>query len=205
MKNASPQVDAYIEESADFAKPVLVKLRKLVHKGCPVAEETIKWGNPYFVHKGMLAGMAAFKAHVGFSFWKGKLLSDPHGLFDGVGNTGMTAIKATDVSELPPDKVMLQYIREAVELNDADGKPKETKPKKKAAKLKVPDYFIAALKKNKKARATFESFSQSHRNEYVEWIVEAKQEATRTKRLGTAIEWMAEGKPRNWKYMKSWK
>ncbi len=154
MKNTSPKVDAYIEESADFAKPVLTKLRKLVHKGCPGAEETIKWGNPYFVHKGMLAGMAAFKAHVGFSFWKGKMLSDPRGVFDGVGNTSMTAIKATDVSELPPDRVMLAYIREAVALNQSDGKPREPKSKKKAAeKLRVPDYLRAALTKNRKARA----------------------------------------------------
>ena len=206
MKNTSPEVDAYIEKSGHFAKPILARLRKLVHKGCPGVEETIKWGAPHFERNGILAGMAAFKKHVGFSFWKGKMLSDPLGLFEGIGNTGMAAIKATDVSEIPPDKVMLQYIKEAVKLNQADPNPRERKSRKKAAKkLKVPDYLTAALKKNRKARTTFEGFSQSNRNDYVEWVVEAKQEATRAKRLATAIEWIAEGKPRNWKYMKNWK
>ena len=206
MKNTSPKVDAYIEKSGDFAKPILTKLRKLVHKGCPGIEETIKWGAPHFEHDGILAGMAAFKKHVAFIFWKGKMLSDPLGLFEGVGTTSLAAIKATEVSELPPDKVLLQYIKEAVKLNQADGKPREPKSRKKATKkLKVPDYLTAALKKHKKARATFEGFSQSNRNDYVEWVVEAKQEATRVKRLATAMEWMAKGKPRNWKYMKNWK
>ena len=206
MKNTSPKVDAYIEKSGDFAKPILTKLRKLVHRGCPGVEENIKWGAPHFEHDGILVGMAAFKKHVVFNFWKGKMLSDPLSLFEGVGTTSMAAIKAADVSELPPDKAMLQYIREAVKLNQADGKPREPKSRKKAAKkFKVPDYLTAALKKNKKARATFEGFSPSNRNDYVEWVVDAKQEATRAKRLSTAIEWMAEGKPRNWKYMKNWK
>jgi uncharacterized protein YdeI (YjbR/CyaY-like superfamily) len=64
----------------------------------------------------------------------------------------------------------------------------------------VPQDLKSALARNAKARAAFEGFSPSHRREYVEWIEDAKRDDTRRKRLATAIEWMGEGKPRNWKY-----
>ena len=198
MKNSSSQFDAYMARSAPFAQPILKKLRTLFHRACPQIEETIKWGHPHFEYKGVVAGVAAFKAHVSFGFWKEKLLSDPHGLFAGESSKWA---RLTDVAELPSDEVLLAYIREAVELNERGVKrPQPKKPRK--APPEVPADLRAALAKNPKARATFEAFSPSHQREYIEWLTEAKTEATRQKRLGTAIEWMAEGKPRNWKYMK---
>jgi uncharacterized protein YdeI (YjbR/CyaY-like superfamily) len=163
-------------------------------------EETMKWNFPHFEYQGILGSMAAFKKHASFGFWKGQLLSDPHGLFKGVGDTSMCAMKVEKLSDLPPDDVLIAYIKEAVALNENG--VKLCKPAKAAGpkELDVPDYFLAALKKNKKALATFEAFSYSHKKEYVEWVKEAKQEATRQKRLSQAVEWMAEGKSRHWKY-----
>jgi uncharacterized protein YdeI (YjbR/CyaY-like superfamily) len=202
MKNSSPEVDAYIAQSAEFARPILTKIRGLFHRACPEIEETIKWGFPHFEYNGIVGSMAAFKRHACFGFWKEKLMSDPHHLFNGAGAAAMNAAKITDLAELPPDKVLVEYIREAVALNEAGVKmPPRKKPARKAP-LVVPDDFLALLKKNKRAFPAFEAFSPSHQREYVEWITEAKQQATRQKRMTTAIDWIAEGKPRNWKYMK---
>jgi uncharacterized protein YdeI (YjbR/CyaY-like superfamily) len=201
MKNAAPEIDAYIAKSADFARQILNKLRKLFHQACPAIEETMKWSFPHFEYKGIVGSMAAFKQHACFGFWKGKLLDDPHQLFTNLPKAAMNMARITDISQLPADKVLLDYIRRVVALNEDGVKAPQSKKKPKPP-LEVPDYFLAALKKNKKALATFEAFSPSHKREYVEWIVEAKQEETRMQRLATAIEWMAEGKPRNWKYMR---
>jgi uncharacterized protein YdeI (YjbR/CyaY-like superfamily) len=201
MKNASAEVDAYIARSAPFARPILQKIRRLFHQACPEIQEVMKWSFPHFEYQGVVASMAAFKQHVSWGFWKAKLMKDPHGLLELADKHSMGRGRVTDVSELPPDKIMLQYIREAVALNEQGIKAPAAKRKPKAA-LEVPDYFTAALTKNKKALATFDAFSPSHKREYVEWITEAKQEATRNRRLATAIEWLAQGKPRNWKYMK---
>lgn len=198
MKNTLPGVDAYIAKAAPFARPILEKIRRLFHQACPEIEEKLKWGCPSFEYKGMVGGFAAFKAHALFGFWRQDVLPDPEGLFKGKGP--MASGKLTDVSQLPPDDVLLAYIRRAVKLNE-DGPPPRPKSRPKPA-LKVPDYFLAALRKNKKALTTFEAFPPSHKREYVEWIVEAKQDETRERRLATALEWMAKGKPRNWKYMK---
>jgi uncharacterized protein YdeI (YjbR/CyaY-like superfamily) len=198
----NPKVDAYIAKSAPFARPILTKIRSLFHKACPDIEETMKWSFPHFDYKGVVAGMAAFKEHVAYGFWKEKLLSDPEHLFDGEGDASMGRVKVRAASELPPDNVLLAYIREAVALNEQG--VKVVKPKKPPKKpLDTPDDLLTALRKNPKALATFEGFSPSHRREYIEWIVEAKQEGTRQKRLAQAVEWMAEGKPRNWKYMRT--
>lgn len=197
MKNTSPAVDAYIAHAAPFARPILEKVRRLFHEACPDIEEQIKWSCPSFEYKGMLGGMAAFKQHATFGFWRQDVLPDPKGLFKSKGPMGA---KVTDVSQLPSNDVLLRYIREAVKLNESGVKP--PRPKKTKPPLKVPESFMAALRKNKKALAAFEAFPPSHKREYVEWIVEANQEATRERRIVTAVEWMARGKPRNWKYMK---
>ncbi len=192
MKNTSPEVDQYIAGAPEFARPILDRIRGLYHKACPQLEETIKWGFPVFVHKGILGSMTAFKQHVSFGFWKGQLLDDPDGLFADVGKTKMKMRKVADVSELPPDKVLLAFITEAVRLNEEEvAKPTpKVKPDKK--ELYVPDYLLAAIGKNKKALATFEGFSDSNKREYVEWVTEAKREATRQKRIETAVVWLAE-------------
>ena len=195
----SPEVDAYIAEAADFAKPILEKIRALFHKACPDIEEEMKWSFPHFVYRGIVGSMAAFKKHASFGFWKGALLSDPEGLIEKMGDTTMAGHRVTSLADLPADKVLIACIKEAVKLNEEGVKAPAVKKKPKK-ELEVPDTFLAALRKNKKALATFEAFSPSHQREYVEWVTEAKQEETRAKRLAQAIEWMAEGKSRHWKY-----
>lgn len=197
MSTTDPRIDAYIAQSAGFAKPILIHLRKLAHIACPEVEETLKWRMPHFTHKGILFAMAAFKEHCTLHFWHGKLFLPNHVRKDGgMGQFG----RITALSDLPEEKVLLGYIKKAVELNEA-GVRKEAPRSKPKKKLIIPDYFLAALKKNEKARTTFENFSPSHQKEYVQWITEAKRDETRAKRLETSLQWLAKGKPRNWKYL----
>jgi hypothetical protein len=196
MPKEDPRIDRYIAGSADFARPILNHLRRLVHAACPDVEETIKWNFPHFLHRGMLCSMAAFKAHCTFGFWKGKLIfagrspaEAAHGQFG----------RITSRTDLPGDKILLGYIRRAVELNEAGVKTSRPKPKATKA-LAVPDDLLAALAKNKKALTVFENFSPSHKREYIEWITEAKREETRIKRIKAAIAQMAKGNSRYWKY-----
>jgi uncharacterized protein YdeI (YjbR/CyaY-like superfamily) len=200
MATKDPRVDAYIAKSADFAKPILKHLRKIVHAGCPQVTETIKWSMPHFDYKGVMCGMAAFKQHCVFGFWKAELVlkRDPALEKEAMGSFG--CIKS--LADLPSEKTLIGYVKKAAALNDAGIKaPWQATRRKKREPFTVPDYFTAALKKNAKARKTFEDFSPSHRREYVEWVTEAKREETRKKRLDTSMEWLAEGKARNWKYM----
>jgi uncharacterized protein YdeI (YjbR/CyaY-like superfamily) len=199
MATRDPRIDAYIAKSADFAKPILEHLRELVHAGCPQVEETVKWSAPHFVHRGMLCNMAAFKQHCSFGFWNGELVlgKSPGGAAgEGMGQFG----RITALSDLPPDKMLIGHIRQAVRLNEAGIKRSAPARSREKRELRIPPDFAAALKNRPKALAAFEQFSPSHKREYVEWITEAKREATRKERLVTAIEWMAEGKPRYWKY-----
>jgi uncharacterized protein YdeI (YjbR/CyaY-like superfamily) len=198
MGKKDPRVDAYIEKSADFAKPILKRLRKLIHAGCPTVEESLKWNCPHFLHRGMLCSMAAFKEHCTFGFWKSglmKSLGRSQKSEQAMGQYG----RITSLADLPADAVIVNQVKEAAELNEQGVKANRAKSKPKKP-LKIPAYFGLALKRNAKARATFESFSPSYQREYIEWITEAKTEATRQKRVDTALEWLAEGKSRNWKY-----
>jgi uncharacterized protein YdeI (YjbR/CyaY-like superfamily) len=193
-------VDAHIAKSADFARPILTKFRDLLHRACPEVQETLKWGVPHFEHHGVLAGMAGFKKHVNLIFWKADLMKDPAGLFTKAeGPRNVVQLKSMD--EMPADKVLLAYVKEAAALNE-QGIKRERKPAAKKPDLPVPADLRSALKKNKKAQAAFDAFPPSHRREYIEWITQAKQAETRARRLATALEWMAEGKPRNWKYVR---
>jgi uncharacterized protein YdeI (YjbR/CyaY-like superfamily) len=203
MRSRSAEVDDYIAGAADFARPILKKIRSLFHKACPEIQETIKWGFPHFEYKGIVASMAAFKRHAAFGFWKAKVLAGASGIFAGKGESASRMAKLTSVSQLPTDEIFLTFIREAVALNER-GVQVPKKPPRRRPVLEMPEDLMLALKKNKKARATFEGFSPTNRRDYIEWITEARQDETRHKRLATAIEWMAEGKPRNWKYMKKW-
>ena len=199
MTSRDPRVDAYIAKSADFAKPILIHLRKLAHTAFPEIEETLKWSMPHFLHKGILFGMAGFRQHCILHFWKGELVLGKNATKANGG--GMRQFgRITALSDLPEEKILIGYIKKAVELNDAGVKKSPLKPKPKK-KLIVPRYFVAALNKNAKARAAFENFSPSHQREYVNWLTEAKRDATRAKRLKTTIQWLAQGKPRNWKYL----
>jgi uncharacterized protein YdeI (YjbR/CyaY-like superfamily) len=201
MATRDERIDAYMARSEAFARPILEHLRKIVHEACPEVEETMKWSFPHFQYKGMLCSMASFKEHCAFGFWKGALIVKPG---DSEGERAMGQFgRITKISDLPPKKVLIGYIKQAVKLNDDGVKaPSRMKPTdKKPRELIVPDDLTKALRSNSLARATFEEFSPSHKREYVEWITEAKTEATRNRRLEQAVEWMAEGKPRNWKYM----
>jgi uncharacterized protein YdeI (YjbR/CyaY-like superfamily) len=202
MGKKEKPVDEYISKSQDFAKPVLKHFRELVHKGCPGVEEKMKWSFPTFNYKGsIICNMAAFKQHASFGFWKASLLKKS-GVLSPSDQKAMGQFgRVTKLSDLPPDKAILAMVKEAARLNEEGVKiPKKKKAQNK--ELVVPDYFTKALDKNKKAKTTFDNFSPSNKKEYIEWITEAKTEVTRNKRLDTSIEWLSEGKPRNWKYMK---
>ncbi len=204
--NLNPNVDAYIAKAQPFAQPILRHLRELVHKGCAGVEETIKWSRPFFEYRGAILGnMSGFKQHCSFGFWGeeiGAVLRKAKAARDGaMGSLG----RITRVDDLPADGEMLDWIRQASGFIESGNytspiaaRQKVVKPPRAA--LEVPAEFAAALKKNKKAVAAFEAFSPSCKREYVEWIAEAKRPETRDKRIETAVEWIAEGKQRNWKY-----
>jgi uncharacterized protein YdeI (YjbR/CyaY-like superfamily) len=196
-------IDAYIRKTQPFARPILEHLRDVVHAACPEVEEKLKWSHPHFDYKGMMCGTAAFKSHATFGFWKHSVMvkeaSEAAGFRrDAMGSFG----RLTSVDDLPPRRELVKLIRLAMKLNDDGVKnPVRSNPKPKRA-IRPPAAFSAALKKNKKALAIFESFPPSQKREYLEWITEAKTDATRDQRISTAVEWMAEGKRRNWKYAK---
>ena len=188
-----PRIDAYIAKSADFARPILEHVRELVHKTVPGAGETIKWGMPHFTHKDKsIAGMAGFKAHCAVM-----VHGDGRQSSDGMGSYGRIA----SLKDLPADHVMAARLREAVGRIEEKGTAAKRSPRlAPKPELAVPQDFEAALRDNAAARAAFEGFPPSQRREYIEWVSNAKQDATRAKRLATAIAWLAEGKRRNWKY-----
>jgi len=199
MPTTDPRIDVYIEKSAEFAQPVMAHLRDLIHKACPQVSETLKWSMPSFEYKGILCGFAAFKNHCTFGFWKQTLMETD--AFP-KNKTAMGSFgRITSLKDLPSDKVMIGLIHQAMELNEKGIKVARPKPSAAAKKdLVIPDDLVSALKKNKRAQAQFDKFSYSHRKEYIQWITEAKTEPTRNRRLATTIEWLAEGKSRNWKY-----
>jgi uncharacterized protein YdeI (YjbR/CyaY-like superfamily) len=199
MPTKDKRVDAYIEKSADFAKPILREFRAIVHEGCPDVEETIKWSMPFYMYKGMLCHMAAFKEHCAFGFVKAGLIldSEDNKSSEAMGQLG----RIKSIKDLPSRKTLIGYVRKAVALHD-EGIPSRPKAKGKKKELIIPDYFMAAVKKNKKALASFEAFPYSKKKDYVEWVTEAKSDETRGHRLKTSVEWLSEGKSRNWKYEK---
>jgi uncharacterized protein YdeI (YjbR/CyaY-like superfamily) len=175
-------------------------LRNLVHAACPKVEETIKWGFPNFEYKGLMCNMAAFKQHCAFGFWKTRLMKDAKDMMGqnayGMGHLG----KIKSLSDLPADKKIKQWVWEAMKLNDDDVKLPERKGRKPATPLVIPPLLQKALLNNKTAATRFSNFSVSQRQEYIEWINEAKTEETLHKRIATTVLWVTEGKTRNWKY-----
>jgi uncharacterized protein YdeI (YjbR/CyaY-like superfamily) len=201
MSLSDPRIDTYINKAAPFAQPILRYIRRLVHKACPEVEETLKWGFPHFDYKGIMVGTAAFKSHCALVFYKGSLipgLEEVKAGEDAMGQLG----RITAISELPDDEILLGYLREAKRLNDENIKISQTPKDQKIKDLIVPECLNEALKDNPLAAETWDKFAYSHRKEYVNWINEAKTEATRDNRLATTIEWLAEGKTQNWRYSK---
>jgi len=199
MTTPDPRIDAYIAKSADFARPLLAQVREVVHAACPQVEETLKWGMPSFTWRGkILCGMAAFKQHMTLWFWEGRAIVGDDKGGEAMGQFG----RITKKSELPGRRELAAYVKQAMARVEAGASlPPKKKPAPKA-ELPVPDDLTAALRKNAKARATFERFAPGYRRDYIEWIVEAKRDETRQRRVAQTVEWMAEGKSRNWKYMK---
>jgi uncharacterized protein YdeI (YjbR/CyaY-like superfamily) len=205
MGKKDPRVDAYIAKKAPFAQPILRELRAIVHEAYPEIEEDIKWGAPAFMHKGIVCIMAGFKEYVGVNFWKGALIV-PSNARRASDDKGMKQLeKVRSVADLPPRKKIIGYVQAAVKLNEG-GVPTPNRgkdaPAKRKGPIRTPPSLAKALARNAKAKATYDGFSPSHKREYVEWISEAKTEETRDRRIEQALGWMADGKPRNWKYMK---
>jgi uncharacterized protein YdeI (YjbR/CyaY-like superfamily) len=196
MGKKDARIDAYIAKQREFAQPILKHLRDVIHQGCPEVVETLKWSSPSFEYQGILCGFAAFKEHAAFGFWKHENLlgADRKGAMGSFG-------RLTSIDDLPSRKELLSLIKQAMKLNEDGVKPMWLERRKNKRPIPIPSALRSALAKNKKAKATYDAFTPSHKREYHEWIVEAKQEATRERRVAQAIEWMAAGKARNWKYM----
>lgn len=203
---ANAKVDAYIAKAQPFARPVLEHIRKIIHKACKNCEETVKWSFPHFDYNGkIMCSMAAFKQHCAFGFWlagemktmQPYLKKGDEATSNGMGHFG----KIASIKDLPSEKELIAMVKEAMALSDSGVVIKRAAPAKNA-ELPVPEELAKAMANNKTAKAAFEKFPPSHRKEYIQWINDAKTDATRAKRITTTIEWVAEGKGRNWKYEK---
>ena len=195
MGKRDPRVDVYIRKAAPFAQPILREFRDIVHGACPGVEETMKWSFPHFDYKGVMCSMAAFKAHAAFGFWKGSLVTGGPRQADAMGHFG----RITKRSDLPSKAVLAGFVKKAAALNDA-GVKEPRAPRRAAAPVRTPAILAAAFRTNTAAKTGYDAMPPSHKREYIEWITEAKADATRARRLAQAVEWMAEGKSRNWKY-----
>lgn len=198
MGKKDPRVDAYIARASSFARPILAHLRRVVHEGCPDVQETIKWRMPFFIHNGILCGMAAFTSHCAFHFRKSdRIFGNRKMPVEAMGQFG----RISSIDDLPNEGKLIGYVRKAARLNEAGMKsPRKARPAEKK-KLTIPPDLKSGLQKNAKARKNFEEFSYTHKKEYVEWITGAKRDETRRRRLKTALQWITEGKPQNWKYV----
>lgn len=197
MANRDPRIDAYVAKSAEFARPILEHLRTRVHAACPEVEEGIKWGMPFFDYKAApMCMMAAFKQHCSFGFWLSKEVTGGSDE-DGMGQFG----KLATLQDLPSDRQLAAWLKKAMALNAAGMKKVRPKAAARPAPT-LPDDLSALLAKpqHTAARKAWASFPPGAQREYVEWIGEAKTDTTRRKRLTTTLEWLAEGKRRNWKY-----
>jgi uncharacterized protein YdeI (YjbR/CyaY-like superfamily) len=202
-KQYNPELDDYLAKSAGFAKPIMQHLRELLHETCPEIVEEIKWGIPHFDYKGeMMCIFAAHKNHCSFTFWKESLMSDQK--FKE--NPSLQASKRylgkiISLSDLPSDKQLVAYIKEAMALNE-NGVKLVPRKSEKPKNIAIPDYFAKELAAKPKVKKIFDSKSDSFRKDYLVWITDAKTETTRQKRIAESLEWIAEGKGRFWKYDK---
>ena len=196
MAQRDPRVDAFIARAQPFARPILERLREDVHAAVPGVAETLKWRSPWFEHQGLLCGMMAFTQHCRFGFWKTRRLRQELGGKAGARLEALQRIQSLE--DLPAPRTLRSWIRKAARYNE-EGLP-ELKDPARRKPLEVPGDLERALRRSPKARRTFEDLSPSHRREYLEWILEARRPATRERRIATTVEWLKEGKTRNWKY-----
>jgi uncharacterized protein YdeI (YjbR/CyaY-like superfamily) len=198
------RIDTYIEQAEPFAQPILKHLRRVIHEAVPEVEETTKWGMPFFEYRGVLCGIASFKHHATFTVWKGNLIPEIAALYGDQSDKAMgTFGRITSVEELPDEVRIIDWLRQAADLNARNVKLPQRTRQENRPETPPPDDLVTALELNEAARLTFEGFAPSHRREYIEWLEEAKTDATRQKRLATTIEQLSEGKSRHWKYQKS--
>lgn len=191
-----PRIDAYIAKAAAFAQPILTHVRGVVHRASPDITETIKWSMPFFDYNGApLANMAAFKAHAAFGFWRRDGAGPEKEDEGAMGQFG----KLVSLDDLPDEPTLIGMIHDAMALIDAGAKTRRP-PKQPKPELTMPDDLKAALDAVPEAERRFAAFPPGAQREYIEWVVEAKQPATRAKRIGQAVEWCAENKRRHWKY-----
>ena len=194
--NTDPRIDAYIAKAAPFARPILQHIREVIREALPEAAETVKWSVPHWTHAGKnVAGMAAFKAHCAMMI-HGEGRQGEGEQKEGMGGFG----KIKSLAELPPRDELVAKLRSAAQRVETAGSATPKVKKSPKAEIAMPDDFASALARNPAAKAALEGFAPSHRREYLEWITEAKREETRNKRIAQALEWLAEGKKRNWKY-----
>jgi len=197
MGTRDKRIDAYIAKQKDFARPIMKYLRDVIHEGCPDVEETLKWSSPSFMYHGLMCGFAGFKEHAIFGFWKHTLLLKTKQGERAAGSYG----RLTSMDDLPPRKVLLALVKKAMVLNENGTVAPQLRTMKAKKGVPMHPAFKAALAKSRKAVAQFEAFSPSKKHEYLEWIAGAKGDDTRARRVAQAVEWIAEGKSRNWKYM----
>ena len=198
-----PRVDDYIAKAAPFAHAPLAHVREAMHAALPDVTEAIKWSHPFFLLDGRpFANMAAFKAHCSLGFWKGGRPVAEEAAGDREKAMGQFG-RIESLADLPKAPALRKLIVEAraawaAAIEDKASAPPVPKAKREAPAL--PDDLAAALGPKSAARKIFDAFTPSQQREYVDWIVEAKREATRASRVAQAAEWIAEGKTRNWKY-----
>jgi uncharacterized protein YdeI (YjbR/CyaY-like superfamily) len=202
MSSYIPQVDEYIGKSAEFAQPILKDLRALIHKACPDVVETIKWTCPHFTYNGrILCSMAAFKSHCILGFRMASIMKDPQKIFELKNKNAMGQLgRIESRKDLPDDKTLIAYLKEAALLNAQDFRMPVRQKTSGRRKYKMTKELAAALSKNKKAKGVFDKLTEAKQYEYIEWVGEARTESTQNKRIATSIEWLKEGKSRNWKY-----
>ena len=196
MPSHDKRIDTYIAKAAPFARPILTHLRAVVHTACPDVEETLKWGAPAYTHHGILCITAAFKAHCALVLWRAPLIVGAAKSRDARGHFG----RLTSVRDLPSKAVLVGLLKQAVKLNESGAKPSQRAKGKAKKPVATPVDLTAGLKKSAKARAAWAEFSPSAKREYIDWITEAKRAETRAERLKTTLQWVAQGKQRNWKY-----
>lgn len=195
MTVVDPRIDAFIAKAQPFAQPILSHLRDAIHRACPHMAETIKWGRPAFENEGrIVAVLGAFKAHASLTLWKmGEAIGRGE---EGAGRFG----QLTSLADLPDDAELIRIIQATASARAESAPPKPKKAPR--AELPVPEELAGALAQAAVAKATFDAFSPTNRRDYCEWIAEAKKPETRAARVAQAVEWLAEGKTRHWKYQR---
>lgn len=199
MGKKNPEVDQYIASADDFAQPILKRLRTAFHKGCPKVEETIKWGIPTFEYHGIVGSIAAFKKHVAVGFWKSKEMEDPAKILSRR-TASMCNARFEKLKDAPKTDVLAAYVNQASKLNETAAKNPVKRVNRKVVVPRMPTVFKTALREARKAESHFNELSPSDKRDYIQWINEAKRDTTKERRVAQAIEWLKEGKSRNWKY-----